>query len=142
MRLFNKIIYGVCITVLCGSFFVLNFSCAIGHTFPRTDELYEVRDPDSNEPVFQIVATKWTDGHYTTPVLRFLDSKGHTWVVGFYSDDPNMWSFRRISNGERRGVGFQKIFTTPTSPNWLPYSEFNDYKKELERRQRLLQDKR
>jgi hypothetical protein len=142
MRLVKKIIFGASIAIICGLLFFLNFSCAIGHPFPRTDELYEIRDPNTNEPVFQIVATKWTDGHYSTPVVRFLDSKGYTWVVGFYSDDPNMWSVRRISNGERKEVGFQKIFTSPTgAPMWLPDSEFNDYKKEIELRQRLLQNR-
>ncbi len=138
MSLVKKIIFGVNIAVFCGLLLFLNFSCARWHPFPKTDELYEVRDPDSNEPFFQIVATKWTDGHYTTPVLRFLDSKGHTWVVGFYSEDPNSWSVNQMSNGERKEIGFQKIFTAPARPTWLRFSEFNDYKKEMERRQKFL----
>jgi len=132
MLLFTKFIYKYCLTIILLAMIFLNYSCTNYHPFPDVAELYEAKDPDTNEPAVQLVVKKWTDGDYTTPIVKFVDSNGCTWAIGCYSESPEMWSIMRICKGEKQEVSFQKIFTTRARPTWLEHSEFNDYKNWLE----------
>lgn len=118
------IILGGCIT-----FFV---SCGWRTHDPAdvADELYEVKDPDSNKPVAQIVATWNSDKIYYTPTIRFFDSNGCTWAITCYSNNPAMWTIYRIGPSDKaRRVDYKKIYETSATSNWLKWSEFNEYKK-------------
>ena len=129
MSFYHNKIYLICLLVICWGICLLFNSCTYYHPFPKVDELYEARDPDTNEPVIHIVATKWTDGHYSTPIVKIVDSNDCTWAIGCYSENPELWSIMRICKGEKKEVRFRKIYTTRSRPTWLPYSEFGDYKK-------------
>jgi len=87
-------------------------SCVEGHPRPR-DEIYELRDPQTNRPVVRFDNTQWTDGrsedYYGTIKFRQLD--GSVFSIFLLSNDPNLWTAQYCKPGaEPEEIGLNRIY--------------------------------
>lgn len=98
------------------------------HPTPQYHELYEVKDPNTSEVVFQILACKWTDGIYSsTPVIKTLRPDDCTWMVSCHSENPKMWTIYRLCpGGKPERIEHYKIFTSRNSK--IQQVGINDYR--------------
>ena len=102
-----------------------------GHPMPQLTEVYEAKDPETNESILRIIAVRWTGGYYPcSPYIKFRQPDGSTWNIRTFSNDPNYWEVVRIHpEKEAQEVTLEKIHTSTETDkaalmgSWLDFDK-------------------
>jgi len=103
-----------------------------GHPHPVCYEVYQIPDVEKGQSVAQLLVTRWSDGTYDNPIIRFRGRESKTWQVVFFEKHPMSWEVQEIHPDGKVGVHvLQKIGSASYSQPLCaqPFERLNEFVK-------------